>query len=104
MINKLYKRQLDGTEIIRLVNSRDDFWAEHLKATSPRMEILDLLKESYKPLSIVEIKSKVEAVHLVTIYRTLNHLLKMGIIRKLHGLNRKQALFEIKPVLFRKDS
>ncbi len=99
------KTESDGTAIRRLVNSRDEFWAERMKATGPRLKILDLLKETYESVSAEFIQQKI-GTHLATVYRTLNHLLRMEIIikiiptedtyRKSPG-KRKKWLYALKP-------
>lgn len=96
-MNKFHKQKYDGASIRRLVSSRDDFWAEKLKATDQRMKILDLLKASYDPISAEDIYKKIKSTHLATVYRTLTILRKTNHIRKVHDLHRKRALFEIKP-------
>ncbi|MCX6715713.1 MAG: transcriptional repressor [Candidatus Taylorbacteria bacterium] len=96
--NKYLRRELDGTGLQRLVNSRDDYWGECLRATKARIEILDLLKNSYEPLSAEEITKKLGSTHVATVYRILGILIRMNLVWKIYSRTRKRALFEIKPV------
>lgn len=98
------RRKLDRAGATRLVNSRDFFWAERMRATGPRLAIMDLFQETFEPLSVEKIRTAIEqkigTVHLATIYRTLNHLLRMDLIRLAPQSSldtRKRALYEIKP-------
>ena len=96
---EFHRAYLKQTGFERLVFSRDNFWAEHLKATPERVKILDLLKESHLPLSAKQILDKAPDVHLATIYRTLNALVAAGTLWRVYPRTRKQAAFELRPVI-----
>lgn len=95
---KMHKEYLKKTSLARIVPSKDYFWSEKLRATPARTKILDLIKESPYPLSIEEIYEKCDSkMHLATIYRTLNALIKLNIIWKIYLRTRKHAFYEMKP-------
>jgi hypothetical protein len=107
---KMHKEYLKKTSLSRIVPSKHYFWSEKLRATPARTKILDLIKGSPHPLSIEEICEKIadgdkkngcdSKMHLATIYRTLNSLIKMNIIWKIYPRTirtRKHALYEIRP-------
>jgi len=97
------RRYLKSTGISRLVNSRDHFWSERLKATPGRVRVLDVLKNSHTPLSARQIFQEVSETNLASIYRTLNILVKAGIVWKVYPRTRRWASFEIRPVSRKKN-
>jgi len=66
-----------------------------LKITPARLAILGILKTQPQPLSINDIKKRlgVAQIDLVTVYRTAEHLEKLGIIRKVL-INDEEAFYE----------
>jgi len=67
-----------------------------LKITAARLSLLDLFKHAKKPLSVKEIavKLKTSDVDPVTLYRNVESLENLGIIRQLR-LQDRQAHYEI---------
>ena len=96
--NNIHKQYFKDTGLYRIVPSKNYFWAERLRATQARTQILDLLKMTYKPLSLKQIHEILSDIHIATIYRTLNSLIEMDLVWKIYPNTRKRALFEIKPI------
>lgn len=66
-----------------------------LRATRPRTRILDVLRTTTVPLSVLDIAAKVErAIDTVTIYRTLESLLKAGLVSRIE-LQKGRAYYEL---------
>lgn len=67
-----------------------------LKATPPRLELLDILEHSKKPLSIKEFVDKVKTKNIdtATIYRNMASLAELGLVHVVN-LNNKEAYFEL---------
>ncbi|HEX2786740.1 MAG TPA: transcriptional repressor [Ignavibacteria bacterium] len=55
-----------------------------LRVTSPRVEILQILRANHNPLTISEIHSKIKSkgTDLATVYRTINSFLKFNIVNE----------------------
>ena len=72
--------------VIRMNTDIENLLKEHaLKITKERVLLLSLLKDSHKPLSAEEIAERIESqVNLVTIYRTLERFVNLGILYKAH--------------------
>ena len=73
----------DGKDLFRAM-----LWMKHLKATSGRLAILEILDEEKAPLSVDELKKKLSghqftiSLDSVTIYRALDSMLKVGLVNK----------------------
>jgi Fe2+ or Zn2+ uptake regulation protein len=67
-----------------------------LKITTARLGLLDILKHAKKPLSIKEITQQLddESVDPVTLYRNVESLEKLGLLKKIR-LNDRQAYYEL---------
>lgn len=65
----------------------------NLKITSARIAILDILQSSSTPLSVemIETRLKHKRINHVTIYRTVESLLKLGVISRVDL--RKESVF-----------
>ena len=56
-----------------------------LKVTNERVALLSMLKNSHKPLSVEDISEVLsEKMNTVTIYRTLDRFVNLGILYKAH--------------------
>lgn len=67
-----------------------------LKATPARLGLLDLFVHAKKPLSVKDLEglaNKKGSVDRVTLYRNVEQLEKLGLIRKIH-LQGREALYE----------
>lgn len=83
-------------------------WAEHstqskaelqegnLKATSARLELLDIFRHAQKPLSVNELFGLLKKLHIdkVTLYRNVESLVNIGILRQVR-LKDRQAYYEM---------
>ena len=69
----------DVEEFKVILNSRSQ------RITSPRLEILKILKTNHHPLTISEIhnKLKTKKIDLATAYRTINLFLELGIVNEI---------------------
>lgn len=83
---------MDPVEILKKIG---------LKATKPRMQILNFLKEKHKQhkhCSIEEIYQALIAqnstIGIATVYRVLNQFEKQGIVLR-HNFNSNKAMFEL---------
>ena len=67
-----------------------------LKITPARLALLDILKHAKKPSSIKEIAKQMgqKNVDLVTLYRNMESLEKLGVIKKIN-LNKPEAYYEL---------
>jgi len=66
-----------------------------LKATQGRILLLDILEKEPKPLTVYQIEKKLAgAVDQVTVYRSLNALTAVGIVKRVN-LEHDHAHFEI---------
>lgn len=65
--------------MVQFVQEKELLRKRGLKATSPRLLILSLLRKSRSPLSIRSILKEVEDINFVTIYRTLDTFKKKGL-------------------------
>ena len=74
-------------------------WPSGLKKTKPRENVLFVLKTAEKPLSAMEICSKIEenggSAWLSTVYRILELFVKNGIAVKIAVMNSGVALYEL---------
>ncbi|WP_459128808.1 Fur family transcriptional regulator [Guggenheimella bovis] len=69
--------------------------AAHMKLTTPRLSVIDSLLQSDRHFTVEELYREMNrtgpTVGLATVYRTMNALLKLGIVKKLNlsdGLDR----------------
>ena len=69
----------DIEEFKVILNSRSQ------RITSPRLEILRILKSNHKPLTMSEIHSNVKKkkIDLATVYRTVNLFSELGIVNEI---------------------
>ncbi|MBI2037650.1 MAG: transcriptional repressor [Candidatus Magasanikbacteria bacterium] len=67
-----------------------------LKATSARVELLDIFKHTQKPLSVTDIFKMFQKIGVdkVTLYRNMDSLVNLGIIRQVR-LKDRQAYYEL---------
>ncbi|MBU1932166.1 transcriptional repressor [Patescibacteria group bacterium] len=67
------------------------------RITRPRCAILDIVAESHRPLTPVEIYDLARAddpgIGLVTVYRTIEKLEEMGLVEHVHHLGECQTVF-----------
>ncbi|MFA6050819.1 MAG: Fur family transcriptional regulator [Candidatus Paceibacterota bacterium] len=68
----------------------------HLKVTEARLAVLSVFSSQCKPLSVEDISQKLKGkkIDLVTIYRTLASLEKVGIVNRV-DLRRDAAYYEL---------
>ncbi|HRE40724.1 MAG TPA: Fur family transcriptional regulator [Ignavibacteria bacterium] len=57
-----------------------------LRITNPRLEIIKILRENHKPLTIAEIHKKIKnrKTDLATVYRTLNSFIKAKFVNEIN--------------------
>ncbi len=69
----------DNEEFKIILNSRLQ------RVTTPRLEVMSVLKSNHKPLTISEIhdKLKKKRIDLATVYRTLNLFTQLGIVNEI---------------------
>lgn len=67
-----------------------------LKATSARVELLDIFKHTHKPISVNDLFKSLKKLGIdkVTLYRNMESLVKVGVIRQVR-LKDRQAYYEI---------
>ena len=65
-----------------------------LKITTARLDLLDILKHAKKPLSIKDIAQRLGEVDLVTLYRNVESLQNLGIVKQIN-LKDRQAYYEL---------
>ncbi len=67
-----------------------------LKATPARMEILDILEHSNKPISLEEIVKLMQTkkADYTTVYRNINSLKQLNLVRQV-SLNSSQSYYEL---------
>ena len=63
-------------------SSRELLQDRKLKATATRVEVLNLMQAYKKAMPLSELQKSMEETDRVTLYRTLNVLLKKGLIHK----------------------
>ncbi|MDE2188477.1 MAG: transcriptional repressor [Patescibacteria group bacterium] len=67
-----------------------------LRATKPRLMVVELLSREKIPLSVEQIFKKLNSKGaLATTYRTLEHLSRAGLVSKIQNINKAHALYEI---------
>jgi Fur family ferric uptake transcriptional regulator len=66
----------------------------NLKATPARLNILDVFEHAKRPLSVSEISDKLESSDKATVYRNIDSLQNLGIIKQIRFQDR-QAYYEI---------
>ncbi|MDR3643385.1 MAG: Fur family transcriptional regulator [Candidatus Doudnabacteria bacterium] len=77
-----------------IAESKEQLKAGSLKITSARLTLLDILKHAKKPLSIKEISLRLGEVDLVTLYRNVESLQNLGIVKQIN-LKDRQAYYEL---------
>jgi Fur family ferric uptake transcriptional regulator len=65
-----------------------------LKITSARLMLLDILKHAKKPLSVKELTKNLGGVDLVTLYRNIEALENLELVKKIN-LKDRQAYYEL---------
>lgn len=65
-----------------------------LKATSSRLELLDIFEHAKKPLSVSEISAKLPSSDKATLYRNVESLEQTGILKQIR-FKERQAYYEI---------
>ena len=65
-----------------------------LKITTARLDLLDILKHAKKPLSIKDMARRLGEVDLVTLYRNVECLQNLGIVKQIN-LKDRQAYYEL---------
>ncbi|MDR1615665.1 MAG: transcriptional repressor [Syntrophomonadaceae bacterium] len=77
---------------------KDDGWPAGVKKTKQRESVLAVLKNSDKPLSAMDIYSKIEkngsSAWLSTVYRILELMVKKGVVIKTNIMNSEMAVYE----------
>lgn len=53
------------------------------RMTKPRKHVLEILMKSRLPITAQEIHSKIKTIDLVSVYRTIELLLKTGVVKEL---------------------
>lgn len=66
----------------------------NLKATPARLNLLEYLDQSNKPVSIEQLQEKLSSVNLSTLYRSLNALSEKNIIEK--SVINNQPFYQLK--------
>lgn len=68
------------------------------RITKPRRTIMDIIAESRRPLSPLEIfhqaRGKSGGISLVTVYRTIERLESMGLVDRVHHSDQCQTVFQ----------
>lgn len=81
------------------MDDKQQKWPEGLKKTKTRMAVISVLEQAEKPLSAMDIFSKIEGsgnnIWLSTIYRILELFVKKGIVNKLSVMNSEMAVYEL---------
>jgi Fe2+ or Zn2+ uptake regulation protein len=71
------------------------FTEKHLRATKPRLAVFSALERSSAPISAAELMKKCPTVDKVTIYRTIDIFLKLGIAKSVpYGWKQRYELAE----------
>jgi Fur family transcriptional regulator, ferric uptake regulator len=65
-----------------------------LKITSARLSLLDIFKHGKKPISIKKIAQSMGDVDLVTLYRNIESLKNLGVVKQIN-LKDRQAYYEL---------
>ncbi len=77
----------------------DNGWPSGLKRTKPRESVLSVLEKAEKPLSAMEICSRIEkngeSAWLSTVYRILELFVQKGMAVKVTLMNNEIALYEL---------
>lgn len=63
------------------------------KVTDARIDVLSTLSSIHKPISIKEIAKRVKGHNMTTFYRTLETLVKAGLVKKI-TINSEESLYE----------
>ena len=72
-------------------------WSCGMKATKPRLEIIESLFKEKKPLSIADIYAGIKSkVDLATMYRVLEQLCKVGKVTKIQNPKNNSFMYEIR--------
>jgi len=71
------------------MNLREKFNHKGLRLTHPRRVVLSILEQANVPLSPQSIHQRSQEAHedigLVSVYRTLDLLIELGLVRRMHG-------------------
>lgn len=75
-------------------------WPDGLKRTKTRESVLSVLRNSYSPLSaleiFLEIENRGESIWLSTVYRALDAFIEKEIVSKISILNNEITLYDLK--------
>jgi Fe2+ or Zn2+ uptake regulation protein len=74
--------------------AQDMLWSRRIKATRPRMEIVNLLIEVNEPVSILEILTKSKSVSTASVYRILDLLIKHNMVSK-SRIDKNKVVYEM---------
>ncbi len=75
-------------------STQDLLWAHGIKATAPRIAVIDFLVQQDNPLSIGDINKKLPKYSTASIYRTLDVCIDKGLVNRVN-IDRSRALFEL---------
>lgn len=81
------------------MKEKQNIWPAGIKKTRQRESVLSILEASEKPLSAIEIHSKIEkdgnTVWMSTVYRILELFEKKNIVIKTNMINSEMAVYEL---------
>lgn len=77
-----------------ITESKQQLKTGGLKITTARLDLLDILKHAKKPLSIKDIAQRLGEADLVTLYRNIEALQNLGIVKQIN-LKDRQAYYEL---------
>lgn len=67
------------------MDARDRLREAGLRATGPRIEVVELLAGAHTPLTHSELHAELAGMDRVTLYRNLLRLVEVGLIREISG-------------------
>ena len=92
---KIYKEKKEKFPVISEAHSL--LWSCRMKATKPRLELIEFLFAEKGPASIADIYEKIKGkTCITTMYRTLERLVKAGFVQKVQISMDDRALYEIR--------
>src|SRR5579872_7289409 len=65
-----------------------------LKITPARLNLLDIFKHAKKPISVKEISKDLKQADVVTLYRNIDSLKNLGVIKKI-SLGKTEGYYEL---------
>ena len=74
--------------------NQDPLWAHCIKATLPRMKMIEIMRGEEHPISVPDLNKKLPQYNRASIHRTLELFAKSGIVNKIQIKN-TNALYEL---------